>query len=356
MYFESAAPIAARFPHVSRGINYLCRNLSTVLRLYHFLTLAIWYGELRDLQKRGHIMRCTVSAFAATAVLAVTFAQFASAADLPLIAPIRAKAPPVAVYDWAGPYFGFELGGKTADVTWTATTLRNSTPPLCCGGVNAPIDASSPRTFEPWGFRVGGYAGYNWQYQAIVFGVEGDFAWADRQKSATGLPGCGALPNGCVLNFVGLGANSDSSSVTMRWDASLRARVGYLVAPNVLLYGTGGVAWQNFQSGGICAPVQVSAYCVAFLNGPQPSPNSITNSTTRAGWTIGSGLEARIYGNWLFRAEYRYADFGTWNEVLPFGATAVGNNTYKYQLSARTQTVTFGLAYKFDWGSPVIAK
>jgi outer membrane immunogenic protein len=299
-------------------------------------------------------MRCTVIAFAATAGLAVTSGQLASGADLPLMAPIRAKAPPpVAVYDWTGPYFGIELGGKSTDAFWTATTLRNPTPPLCCGGANAPIDTSSPRTFDPSVFRVGGYGGFNWQYQSVVFGVEGDLAWADRGKSAIGLPGCASA---CVVNFLGIPFNGDLSAVTIGWDASLRGRIGLLVAPNVLLYGTGGVAWQNFQSAGACAPVQASASCVALLNGPQPSPNSIANSATRTGWTVGSGLEAKAYGNWLIRGEYRYADFGTWSEVLPFGTTAVGNNTYRYQLSAHTQIVTFGVAYKFDWDSPVIAK
>jgi outer membrane immunogenic protein len=291
--------------------------------------------------------RIVLCLLAATSLFSIS--SIASGADLP--SAIYKASPPVVESDWTGPYVGIALGGKAADIAWIATSLRDSEPPLCCGGVNSPIDGSSPRTFDPWGFRVGGYLGFNWQYQAVVFGVEGDVAWADRKKVTTGLPGCVGFPSGCVLNFAGLPSNGDSSSLAMRWDASLRGRLGYLVVPNVLLYATGGVAWQNLESTGTCAPVQISAYCVGFLNGPQPSPNSITNGTTRTGWTIGGGLEAKFYRNWLVRTEYRYADFGTWNEVLPFGRTAVGNNIYRYQLSAHTHIATVGLAYKFDWGN-----
>ena len=39
----------------------------------------------------------------------------------------------------------------------------------------------------------------------------------------------------------------------------------------------------------------------------------IQSQTTRAGWTIGGGLEFAVTNNWSVRAEYRYSDFGTFN-------------------------------------------
>src|SRR5690349_19318042 len=56
------------------------------------------------------------------------------------------------------------------------------------------------------GFVGGVQLGYNWQAQRIVYGVEGDFSLS--------------------------GAHS------IDWLASLRGRVGYLIQPRILVYGT----------------------------------------------------------------------------------------------------------------------
>jgi len=84
-----------------------------------------------------------------------------------------------------------------------------------------------------------------------------------------------------------------------------------------------------------------------------------TNSVVRTGWTVGGGLEAKIYGNWFLRGEYRFSDFGTRNEVFNFNlpGEAPGTDTYRYRLRVTDQIATVGLAYKFDWGkAPVVAE
>jgi outer membrane immunogenic protein len=225
------------------------------------------------------------------------------------------------------------------------------------GGIQNPIDPTSPRAYNPSGFRAGGYVGYNWQVNAIyVVGLEADIAWAQKSQTANGLPGCAGhfvavgVASGCVLGFAGGGTpGTDFASVDMRWDASLRVRAGYMVA-NLWFYGTGGVAWQNMTTTGICDSFTTSDYCHQAF-GPRVGPQFIENSRTRIGWTVGGGLEAKIVGNWLLRGEYRYADFGTWNEVLAFTPAGAGSNTYRYQLSVQTHIVTFGFGYKLDWGS-----
>ncbi len=52
-------------------------------------------------------------------------------------------------------------------------------------------------------------------------------------------------------------------------------------------------------------------------------------------------------GNWLLRAEYRYADFGDVKGTLPLNLTAIDYNTYRLKLKTQTHTLTLGLAYKF---------
>jgi outer membrane immunogenic protein len=271
----------------------------------------------------------------------------ASAADLGASGPvpIYTKAPVAAPWSWTGFYVGGDIGAKWGDPTWTATSLRDTATPA-----SLPIDATSPTTFDTTAARAGGYAGYNWQFAPRwITGIEGDSGYSNKTRSNFGFPGCEEpAPGTCTVGEgtapSGVPAGGDLTSVDSGWDASLRARLGYLVTPDVLLYGTGGAAWQSVQASGTCGPVATSPYC----NGPpQPNPSSIAQSGILTGWTIGAGVEWHVWGNWLLRGEYRFADFGTWHTVFPFGTTPASNNTYRFQVQTETQIATVGLAYKF---------
>ena len=115
------------------------------------------------------------------------------------------------------------------------------------------------------------------------------------------------------------------------------------MTPLVLLYGTGGVAWPELKDSGTCQHSAADPFCYASTGSPF---STATNSTVRTGWTVGGGIEAAICGHWLVRGEYRYSDFGTWNNTFNFsvpGATDID----QFHLKAVTHTATFGLAYKF---------
>jgi outer membrane immunogenic protein len=67
----------------------------------------------------------------------------------------------------------------------------------------------------------------------------------------------------------------------------------------------------------------------------------------RAGWTAGGGIESMLGSNWMARAEYRFADFGTRsNTDIRTGALGA---VASYDLRLTTHTAQFGIAYKFDW-------
>ncbi len=260
------------------------------------------------------------------------------AADLAYKAPVA--APPA--WNWSGFYAGGEAGAKFGRATWTTTSTSDFPGTI--------VDASSPARFDPTAGRVGIYAGYNWQRQSWLVGVEADGAYASATARQAGIPGCAIL---CFPLAPGPGV--DTASVKMGWDASLRGRVGYLVTPTVLLYGTGGIAWQSVQTSGFC---QHSAGDPVCSLAPGTPFDLQTNSATLTGWTLGAGVEAKLAGNWLVRGEYRYAGFGTFNGLLPFNSTGAppGTDFVRYHLSLNTQIVTVGLAYKFDWAGPVVAK
>lgn len=279
----------------------------------------------------------------AVAVLAAS-AMGASAADMVVKAP-RYRAPEAAASTWTGFYVGASLGGEQANANWTTTSIAVVAP----GFVIPPptVDGSSPRRFSPSSGRFGVFAGYDYQFAPQwVAGIVVDAAYFNSAVTTVGAPGCTVT---CILGVPGPGA--DVSSVRAKWDADVRGRLGYLVTPNVLLYGTGGIAFQNFSNSITCQTSLTDPLC-----GPTPVPAAATatNSSTRTGWTAGVGIDAKIFANWMLRAEYRYSDFGTWSNSLLLVSPGVSTVTVATNLKLNTHIGMIGIAYQF--GGPVVAK
>jgi outer membrane immunogenic protein len=277
------------------------------------------------------IMKSIAVGLALTALVSVS----ATAADIAANAPLYKAAP---VSSWTGFYAGMEFGGKWADATWTTTSIQP--PPI----VTANVDASSPAHFRTSdGRRIGGYAGYNWQRERWVYGVEFDGAYAaGTATQMTGIPGCAIL---CIALAPGPGA--DSARVRMNWDASARARVGYLVTPDLLAYATVGAAWQSMQTSATCQNSTADPICDSIIGNPF---NTQTHTKVLPGWTLGGGLEAKIAENWLLRGEYRFAQFSGHDSITfpaPTAAPVHGPTTLNYRLGVDTQLATVGLAYRF---------
>jgi outer membrane immunogenic protein len=87
---------------------------------------------------------------------------------------------------------------------------------------------------------------------------------------------------------------------------------------------------------------------------PATASSTATNSSTRTGWTVGAGIDARIFGSWMLRAEYRYSDFGTWNNSLLLEPNGLATTTVNTNLKINTQIGMLGIGYRF--GGPVVAK
>jgi outer membrane immunogenic protein len=259
--------------------------------------------------------------FGSIALALLAFAGSALAADMGT-APIYKAPPPIIVPSWTGFYVGAGVGlrASRADVT-TTSEVTNGTAVNLTG-------LSTTRPFDGTAFRASPYIGFNWQFAPQwVAGIEGDAGFASQTTTL------GALPFSPAVEEPGTVA--DHFALKTTWDASLRGRLGYLLTPATLAYVTGGAAWQHYEVISTCGT------CI-FTN-----PAVVKNATTRPGWTIGGGLETALWGHWLARAEYRYADFGT----APFTIARSGtgfSQAANFDVTMRTHTVTFGLAYKFN--------
>jgi outer membrane immunogenic protein len=220
------------------------------------------------------------------ALVAFAVAVPALAADIGAV-PAH-KVPSAATSTWGGFYAGLGLGfrGSRTDAMATSETVAGAQQNLADG---RPTGAS----FDGLGFRTSSFVGFNWQFAPQwVAGLEGDAGFADQSTTRQSL----AFSPG----FVRFALPTDSLTAKTDWDASLRARLGFLLTPATLAYATGGVAWQRSEINSSC----VSTGCLGFVF----SPAVISASRIQAGWTVGGGIETALGGNWFARAEYRYAD------------------------------------------------
>jgi outer membrane immunogenic protein len=289
------------------------------------------------------------------AIIACAAATSASAADLPVKAP--ALAP---VWSWTGCYVGGNVGGTwlptTADLSPSGSYLNAPgpfAPPNLLGGGDFPADIaalSHSYAMTPSGLEGGAQVGCNAQWGSAVLGVEGDWQWTNAATSADAT--YAAFPNAGVPAFTDA-AHAEHADVTQRWFATGRVRAGFTPADRVLIYGTGGVAWANFQS----------STAVAFGTIPQFGVfNGATHfgsaSSNQLGWVGGAGAEWAVTNNWSIKAEYLYLRFDAFSYTSPLVAAAAPfapGYAWNTTITPREHVLRLGVNYKFDWG-PVVAK
>ncbi|MBT1155129.1 porin family protein [Aminobacter anthyllidis] len=170
---------------------------------------------------------------------------------------------------WSGPYAGVTLGY----------------------GFSGEADAAGNKIGTS-GFLGGAFAGYNYQMENFVIGAEGD------------------------LGYSGVEGDNAGTSVKNGFEGSLRARLGYVVTPDILLYATAGGAG-----------AQVKA-----------TQGGIEDKNTMLGWTAGVGTDVKLTESVFGRVEYRYTDLGSDTFSLGAGNTEISNKDHRIQ---------FGVGMKF---------
>lgn len=200
-------------------------------------------------------------------------------------------APP---YDWTGPYIGANAGVAFLDGDASITV----------GGLQTNFNLSDT------GFTFGAQAGYNWQHDQWVLGVEGDFNFLDVGDNGT-------AP----------GATTGAFKLDSDWYATIRARLG-LADDNTLYYVTGGLALMD-------ADLRVTPIIAAAVGTP------VTDSEVLAGFAIGGGIEHAFSEEWSAKAEYLYMNFESDSLTAP-PATA--------RIDPELHVIRIGINYHFCTG------
>jgi opacity protein-like surface antigen len=262
---------------------------------------------------------------ATTALASVMVVSAVQAADMPL------KAPVPVISDWTGYYIGLHGGYGWARTGISDLDLR-ANPSLFSPGAEA--DTLSLHAPKLRGGVFGVHAGYNWQWaQRSVVGLEIDYSAADiKSRQAPSV----AFPD-----------HVDTHALTAKLDglASARARVGYLLGPELLLYGTGGAAWGHTRFTD-----------TTTFHDVHDDTNLIFASRASAnhfGWVAGVGAEWKLWASGLMlRVEYLHYGFGS--ASLPFDTTKDNDTVISKGSSFNvpldrltTDIVRGGVSYKF---------
>ncbi|MBR1221020.1 porin family protein [Bradyrhizobium sp. U87765 SZCCT0131] len=237
------------------------------------------------------------------AMLAVS-ATATHAADLSTRAPYY-KAPLAQVYDWTGFYAGVNVGvGVGQNKATNATPATNN---------------ASFFNLSPMGAAGGGQLGYNYQFGHWVVGAEADIQGITVEQSST--------PAICATNCRGNGQ-------LLSWFGTVRGRVGYATGP-VLSYVTGGFAYGDVKTSELLVIGGV--------------PGTFQNEQTRTGWTLGSGVEAALGGNWTGKIEYLYVDLGRTSDTF-----VLGGATRVLSSDIREHVFRAGLNYRFGGNATTV--
>jgi len=253
---------------------------------------------------------------AVTAAALFGTAPFAFAADMP----VKAPAPMAALPSWTGFYGGFNVGGAFVDGSFNTTGTPVSFNPAGLNlGAPATLNAlavalTSNASRSGGQFIGGGQFGYNFQYNsAWVLGFEADIQALGGSVGTSNVPTISSFaPFGFPNNSYG---GTASFSERLDYLGTVRGRVGYLATPNLLAYGTGGLAYGGAHLGSSYSIQETFPGSNTSIVSPIFGAGSA--STTAVGWTAGFGLEWMFASKWSAKFEYLYYDLGSLQVSVP---------------------------------------
>jgi outer membrane immunogenic protein len=291
----------------------------------------------------------------------------ATGADMAIKAP-----PPPAAPTWTGLYFGANVGYGWGD---SRTDIAGNGgisifPGAVAGFPGFPSNFAFADSDHAGlkGLIVGGQIGYNYQLSPRwVVGVEADLQSAGESGSngfsdQFSTPVCGVAvgrPPVCVGTTPLVATAASGYEAKIEGFGTVRGRAGFLITDQVLLYGTGGVAYGHVEVNG-----NASIPTAAITGAPAPyvaTAGTFAVAKDKLGYSVGGGVEGRIFpwllANWSWKAEYLYLDLGSLNSgasfsgMFPSGRGVSATSPITGSVAQQTHFVDnimrIGLNYKF---------
>jgi outer membrane immunogenic protein len=237
--------------------------------------------------------------------------------------PQGALAAPPAPPSWTGFYTGVNLGAAQHYAKTTDVNGYTFLPP-------------STNYVSPWfdsrdtSFTFGGQAGYNWQLNMIVVGVEADFNWVGAKKTFVP-PNNFATPATCAPDCTASATNE------LEWLATVRGRGGVAIQ-QFLVYGTAGLAVGRVSN----------RWGWGSPSGNSFSDSQFALSETRTGVVYGGGVEFSPWQHWVVRVEGLHVDLGTSsNTTTTPNQNIGGTGTFRSDFENTADIVRGALSYRW---------
>jgi outer membrane immunogenic protein len=272
-----------------------------------------------------------------TMFAAVILGSAAQAADMPVKA--RPPAPAPVMYNWTGFYIGGHIGGA-----WVNRDGDHRFDPAnrC---ISEDRRFYGPVCFEDHGhgrnngnFIAGGQLGFNYQFGQYVWGIEGQIsAVVDNDDDDA----CG------FFTWRGVRDHLFRCRDRSNWVATVAARLGIAVGQtgNWLIYVKGGAAFADARF-----DIRRRTDCPwerEFCN----DTNNLffnTNDDVRVGWMVGAGVEWGAWGNWSWKLEWNFMDFGNRDNHFDHFIVECGCDIrHRFDRDLQVNVVKFGLNYRF---------
>ena len=240
---------------------------------------------------------------------------------------LRAQTPVPSTYNWSGLYVG-----AIAGYNWARAAATYGAPGFQTGGFfpadQSAVSAAGSTDLKPNSFTGGAELGYNWQFTNVIVGIESDFQYIGLHSA---FDGTFVTPNAIT--------QVTHTDIKADWLYTLRGRLG-LTWDHTYIFGTGGLAVADIRFN------QTNS----FFNIPQITSDQFDVSQTRAGWTIGGGVEHAFLDRWSLKVEYLYVDLGnvsgtssTTRILLP---ALPGSIAYSHNVDVKENIVRVGFNYK----------
>jgi outer membrane immunogenic protein len=152
----------------------------------------------------------------------------------------------------------------------------------------------------------------------LVAGIETDLSYLHANQNS-------------LVTYTGAPLVQTQVSTAYHWFGTTRGRLGYLVTGATMIYATGGLAYARIDHSAVV----------------QTNP-TVSETSTRTGWTVGGGVEYALNAAWSVKGEYLYADLGT--ATLDTSATTGGpgaGTASTTSWSHKLNIARFGVNYKF---------
>lgn len=262
---------------------------------------------------------------------AVTAAHAADLSDLPILRGSYTEGLSASRVNWQGFYIGGQGGYGSGDENFagsnanmlTALLDHNVIQEMQVAQWNLGLGKQSARSSG-----YGGFAGYNWQWEDVVIGLEASYLHGSFGGSTTASKG---LTSGSALSdglFHSVSVNS-SASIAISDMATFRARAAYAWGC-FLPYVFGGVALGNADishSVTVHDAVATTIFGPFFSLGDLNATDAVHNHLVY-GYSFGLGTDINLIGGMFMRAEWEYVRFTS-------------------SIDTSVNTVRLGLAYKF---------